>query len=353
MKVRSNLSLVIIFYIVVSLIGIANMSEAAEKVIDLSFSNHFPAGHFMSNFYEKWGREIEMKTGGKVKITFHHGGTLTSPIECYQGIVNGISDMGLSCLAYTRGRFPLMEVLDLPGYPTFSPRLTTHVTWEFYKKFRPKELEDVHVLQLHAHIPGIIAFKNKSIKTLEDLRGLKIRCTGLSAKIVKTLGAIPVAMSKLEQYESLQRGVVDGSTAAPNEMNAYKLAEVSKYSVIHPPVGYVTVFFNVMNLKRWNSLPKEVQKVFTDVSEKYIEYIGEEWERAEKEGAQFGKQAGHQFYILPLQEGLRWEKLAVTPLIDNYIKDMEKKGLPGKEAIEYRKQLCEKYKGIYPSIRVD
>jgi TRAP-type C4-dicarboxylate transport system substrate-binding protein len=353
MKMKGSIGWVFVGVIVFSLIGGVNLLYAAEKAIDLSFSNHFPAGHWMSNFYEKWGREIEKKTGGRVKITFHHGGTLTSPVECYQGIVNGISDMGLSCLAYTRGRFPLMEVLDLPGYPTFSPRLTTRITWEFYKKFQPKELSDVHVLQLHAHIPGLIAWKNKPVKTLEELKGLKVRCTGVSAKIVSALGATPVAMSKLEQYESLQRGVVDGSTAAPNEMSAYKLAEVSKYSTIHPQVGYVTVFFNVMNLKRWNSLPKDIQKVFTDVSEQYIAYVMDEWEKEEIAGVQFGRKAGHKFYVLPAQEGLRWEKLAVKPLLDGYVKSTEARKLPGKEALAYREQLCEKYKAMYPSIRVD
>jgi TRAP-type C4-dicarboxylate transport system substrate-binding protein len=352
MKRKSTFVLVMFVLIALFLFGFYGIVEAKEKAIDLSFSNFFPAGHFISNCYEKWGREIEKKTGGKVKITFYHDGALTSATECYQGVVNGISDMGLSCLAYTRGRFPLMEVLDLPGYPTWSPRLPTRVTWEFYKKFKPKELADTHVLNLHEHMPGLIAFRDRPVRTLEELKGLRIRCTGLSAKIVSALGATPVAMSKAEQYESLQRGVVDGTTAAPNEMLAYKLAEVSKYSTIHPPVGYVTVFFNVMNLRRWNSLPKDVQKIFTDVSENYVEYIGQEWERAEVEGGQFAKKVGHRFYILPPQEGLRWEK-AVKPLFDDYVKAMEAKGLPGKEALEYRQQLCEKYKAMYPSIKLD
>ena len=89
--------------------------------------------------------------------------------------------MALGVFAYTRGRFPVMEAVDLPfGYP--SGRAATRVAYEFYKKMNPKELQDVKVLVIHAHGPGIIASK-KEIYTLDHIKGMKIRCTGLSAKI--------------------------------------------------------------------------------------------------------------------------------------------------------------------------
>ena len=351
MKNRVMIVLLVATAMVVFLFGTYKPVHSKENIVQFSYSNFFPAGHFISNAAEAWTREIEKRTGGRVKITMHHSGTLTSATACYEGVVRNISDIGLSCLAYTPGRFPLMEVIDLPGYP-FTPRITCRIAQDLYMKFKPKELTDTHVLYLYAHIPGGIVTRDKPVRNLEELKGLRIRCTGLSAKIVQLLGATPVGMSKGEQYEALQRGVVDGSTIGPNELIYYKVAEVAKFLTLHSPVGYVTAFFNVMNLKKWNSLPPDIQKIFTEVSEEWVEYVGKAWESAEIEGIQFGKKKGITYFVLSPEEGARWEK-ALKPIFDAYLKDMETKGLPGKEVLEYRQKLIEKYRTVYPALKVD
>ena len=92
-------------------------SQTKEKPTQLSFSNFWPPAFGLSVESVKWADEIEKLTGGRVKITIHHGGTLTTGPNCYEGVLTGISDIGQAPLQYTRGRFPLMEALDLPGYP--------------------------------------------------------------------------------------------------------------------------------------------------------------------------------------------------------------------------------------------
>ncbi|HOD72737.1 MAG TPA: C4-dicarboxylate ABC transporter substrate-binding protein, partial [Deltaproteobacteria bacterium] len=86
----------------------------AGKVVELSYSIFFPPAHAQCKAGEDWAREIEKRTSGRVKINTFPGGTLTSAGECYDGVVKGISDIGMSCFAYTRGRFPVMEAVDLP-----------------------------------------------------------------------------------------------------------------------------------------------------------------------------------------------------------------------------------------------
>ena len=120
------------------------------------------------------------------------GGTLTPADKCYDGVEKGISDIGMSVLGYTRGRFPLSEVIDLPlGYR--SGAAATELVNAFYGKFQPKEFDSVKIMYFHAHGPGFLHTK-KPVAKLEDLKGMKIRCTGLAAKIVTALGGIPVAM---------------------------------------------------------------------------------------------------------------------------------------------------------------
>lgn len=351
MKNKALLFLVVVTLLAAPLLGAPMPALSKDKPIELSYSSFFPAQYGMGRASAAWAKEIEKRSNGRVKITVYHGGTLTSAVGCYEGVAMGTSDIGQSCLAYTRGRFPLMEVIDLPGYP-FNAIVTCRVTDEFYRKFRPKELADTHVLYLHAHIPGVIYTAKKPVRILEDLKGLRIRSTGLSSKIVKSLGATPVAMPKSDQYDSLLKGVVDGTTGGANELKGWRVAEVAKYSTIYPKVGYVTAMFVVMNLDKWNSLPPSIQRVFTEVSKDWVIYSGETWNSLEIEGIKYGKDKGHTFIFLSPEEGARWEK-AVKPLYDDYLKAMEAKGFPGTEAMKYRQQLIEKYAKMYPPLRFE
>ena len=159
---------------------------AQTKEIKLNYSNFFPAPHKNSILATQWAQEIEKRTNGVVKITLFHGGTLTPADKCYDGVVKGLSDVGFSVLSYTLGRFPLTEVIDLPmGYK--SGTAATTLVNAYYNKFKPKELDDVKVMYLHAHGPGILHTNKKPIKTLEDLKGVKIRSTGTVARIASAL----------------------------------------------------------------------------------------------------------------------------------------------------------------------
>ena len=311
----------------------------AANDIKLTYSIFFPPSHVQAKAGESWAKEIEKRTNGQVKITVFPGGTLTPADQCYDGIVKGISDMGMSAFAYTRGRFPIMEALDLPlGFP--SGRVATRVANEFFKVMKPKALEDVKVLYLHAHGPGLLHTK-KPVKTLEDLKGMKIRSTGFSAKVVEALGAVPVAMPQGETYESLQKGVVGGTFGPIEVLKGWKQAEVIKSTTECYEVGYTTVFFVAMNLKKWNALPKDIQKIFEDVSKEWIDAHGKAWDTSDTDGRAFTLSLGNQIIKLSSSESARWKK-AVNPTIDEYIKNTDAKGLPGKQAVKEAQTILAK-----------
>src|SRR4030043_1805809 len=168
-----------------SIIGFSLMTSSAfgqVKPIEFNYSIFFPPTHMHSVVATEWAKEIEKRTNGRVKIAMFYGGTLTPSDKCYDGVVKGISDIGFSVLAYTRGKFPLTEVADLP-VGMKNGVVATKVISDYYKKFKPKEFDEVQVMYLHGHGPGILHSK-KEVKTIEDVKGLKIRCTGMAAKIV-------------------------------------------------------------------------------------------------------------------------------------------------------------------------
>ena len=307
--------------------GAATGGEAAKaNVVELTYSIFFPPTHAQCKAAQDWAAEIEKRTNGAVKINVFPGGTLTSANDCYDGVVKGISDLGMSCFAYTRGRFPVMEALDLPlGYPNGTA--ATKIANEFYNEVKPRELDDVHVLYIHAHGPGLLHTK-KPVSTLKDLKAMKIRSTGLSAKLVEALGGVPVAMPQPGTYEALQKGVVDGTFAPMETMKGWKQGEVVKSTTDCKNIGYTTAMFVVMNKAKWDSLPEDVKKVFTDVSAEYVAIQGKVWDDADAEGLTFVKSLGNTVVSLPEAEAATW-KAAVKPVIDDYVKAAKEKGLEG------------------------
>ena len=308
-------------------------TESAEKSvepIELSYSIFFPPTHIQTKTAEAWAREIEKQTDGAVKITMYPGGALTKAPQCYDGVVNGISDIGMSCYAYTRGRFPLLEGLDLPlGYP--NGMTASIIATEMVMKYKPEEVSDVHVLYVHAHGPGIVASK-QPVRSLEDMEGLKTRATGLSAKVVSSLGGTPVAMSQSETYEALQKGVVEATLCPIETLKGWNQGEVINYVTDSSAVGYTTAMFVVMNKDKWNSLPSNVQEVFTEVSSEWVEEHGEAWDQADKEGLEFVKSLDREIIPLPPEEEARWKE-AVQPVIDEYISQAAEENLPGEELV--------------------
>jgi TRAP-type C4-dicarboxylate transport system substrate-binding protein len=307
--------------------------SAAEKVITLNYANFFPAPSPHSVLAEQWGKEIEKRTNGRVKITFFHGGTLAPAAQIYDSTVQGIADMGFSVLAYTRGKFPLTEVIDIPlGLKTGVT--ATKLINAYYKKFQPKEFDEVKVLYLHAHGPGLIHTTKKPVQKLEDLKGLKLRATGLSAKIVTALGAAPVGTTMPETYDALRTGVAEGALAPLMALKDFRWGELTKYSIENYGSSYSVGFFVVMNKNKWNSLPADIQKVFTQVSEEYTDKVGALWDQTDKDAVEFMKSKGVQFLPLSKEEDARWAK-AVSHLLDDYVAAMKTKGLPGDQALKF------------------
>jgi len=305
--------------------------QAADP-IKLNYSIFFPAPHKNTVLATEWAQEIEKRTNGAVKITMFPGGTLTPADKCYDGVVNGLSDIGMSVLGYTRGRFPLSEVIDLPlGYK--NGLAATQLINLYYEKFKPKELDDVKVLYLHAHGPGILHTK-KPVKNLEDLKGMKIVCHGLSAKVVGALGATPVAMPMPERYDALQKGVAEGGVNPIESLKGWKLGEVIKSTTENFGSAYSTGFFVVMNKDKWASLQPDIQKTIDQVSKEWVMKTGNGWDEMDKEGREFTLSKGNQIISLSKEEDAKWAKL-VQPILDDYVANMKTKNLPGQEALTY------------------
>jgi TRAP-type transport system periplasmic protein len=301
--------------------------------VTLRFSTFFPASHPNSKLTEEYCKDIEKKTNGNVKTRHYAGGTLTPATQTYDGVVNGVADMGNIVLGYTMGKFPLSEVLDYPiGMPSGS--VATRMMNAYYEKFKPKELDEVKVMFLHSVGPGNLHTRGKQVMSLEDLKGLKIRTYGPNAKMITMLGATPVAMPQGDAYDAISKGVVDGGLWAFEALEGWKIGEVVKYTTEIPLLSYGSVFVIVMNKGKWNSIAPADQKIIEKINKEYIEKQANLWDKIDESGKQFILKRGNIIKRLPAAEMNRWVK-KVQPLYDEYVARMKSLGLPGAEVLKF------------------
>ena len=306
---------------------------AQTKPIEMTYSMHFVASHQMAVFGKKWADEVEKRTNGRVKFTLFPGGSLIPSPQAYDGVIKGIADVAMSFQGFTRGRFPLTEVIDLPlAYK--SGASATKIVNELYEKFQPKEYADVKVMYLHAHGPGFFHTKSKPINKLEDLRGLKIRTSGSLAPIAAALGAAPVALPMGETYDAIARGVAEGTVAPYEALEQWKLGEVVKYTAECFSTAYSAAGFVAMNKSKWASLSPDIQKIIEQLNKEWIPLTGKVWDDVDKSGREFTLKRGNKIISYSKEEEARWAK-AVEPLMGEYVNYAQKKGVPGEEALKF------------------
>jgi len=309
---------------VVSFLFLTVSSLHAAEVIKLKFANFFPPTHMNSVMMGKYCEELNKKLAGKVELTQYTGSTLLSAPKMAAGVAGGIADIGLSNLAYTRGRFPVMEIMELPhGFP--SAWIAGHVANDFYNKYQPKDFDGYQVLMLSTSPINVVQTIGKPVKTLDDIKGLKLRGTGRLGDIVKALGATPIPIETPDLYDGLKRGVIEGAYLPDETLKGFKTGELIKYITASWRIGSAYCFYVLMNKQKWGSLPADVQKVMADFSKEFIERWTVEWNNIDIEGKDFFLKQGGQIVTIPDADSPQWVK-AVRPVIDDYKKDLVSKG---------------------------
>ena len=320
-----------IFLVTFLILGIANTVPAQSgKTRELTFSSYTAPTQHITLVLNDFCKDVEKATNGQIKITMYSAGTLTKPAQILDGVIKGLSDFGFSVNGYNQGRFPLMEVTDLP-IPVSTSEKMSKVCLATYNKFQPKEFSQLKLLGF-LNMAGSGISSNKPINKFADISGQTIRCTGADVDLVKRLGGTPVAMPISQAYEALQRGVADGNLGDYASLLGFKLGEVLK---IH--VDYFfrnTTCWYGMNLKTYNSLTPAQQKIITDLGEKYTTILGQSRDAENKKARDYLTNLGNKFVKLPVEEELKWEA-ALAPLHESYVKEKTAKGLPAKEALDF------------------
>jgi TRAP-type C4-dicarboxylate transport system substrate-binding protein len=307
----------------------------ATAKTQLTYSNFFPPTHIQSQLAEAWIKEVESRTNGEITINYFPAGTLTKAPQTYDGVVQGIADIGMTVLAYSRGRFPIAAAIDLPmGYT--SGVQATSIANGVLEKFDPEEFKDTELMFLHAHGPGLLHTRDKEVRTLDDFKGLKIRGTGTSGKVVAALGGSPVGKAMGETYQMLQKGVVDGSLHPLETNKGWKVGEVVSYMTQNFSTAYTTTFAVFMNKDKWNSLTPEQQKIIREVNAEFALKHGQAWDESDEEGMAFFLEKGGKVIPQSDEQSKIWADQAAS-VIDEYVQSASEKNIDGQAIVDYIK----------------
>ncbi len=346
MKKKNSLTLFSVGFtvLIMSFFVLSPLAVNAEmKSVELSFAGTFPpkASPYKKAFLP-WSKEIEKQTNGKVKVKFYFTQTLAKDKDQYDAVVDGIADVGWIAHSMKPGRFPLISVMELP-FLTSNTFAGAKVLGELYNKYPQmrKEHDDVHVLFLWTTLPYEIHTSKKPVRTLEDIKGMKLACPTGAASTLKMLGATPVTVGLADVYQAAQKGVTDGVAFAWGIFKARKIYEVTKYHTnIH--MGGLP-YWSAMNKRTWKKLPPDIQKTITRIT---TDMMPETLSRAVtgemQKGISIVKERGQEIIEVSSEERARWVA-ACKPAYSKWVKAMEAKGLPGQAVLTDALALMEKY----------
>jgi TRAP-type C4-dicarboxylate transport system substrate-binding protein len=324
MKKIIFLSLAIIIMVAFNLTGCSS-APAVTYPIKLTSANYLPVSHAFTPLQEAWGKEIMARSEGRVEITYYAGGSLVKAAAVPDALEQGIADIAFSHIGYNRGRYPVSEVLDLPlGYPT--GWVGSHVATDFLNEYQPAEWDKFHLLLVNAGTTAGLMLHNTKVTKLEDLKGKSLRGAGEVASAITALGATARDISMAEMYDSVSKGVVDGTLVGIETLKSFKMGDVCKYTAFAWQVGNMYTFYLAMNKAKWDALPGDIQDIFTEVSEEYAEKYAEAWNAIDIAGINYSLSIpGNEVYTLSDAEGARF-KAAVQPVMGQYVDAMVAKG---------------------------
>ncbi|MEI3612155.1 TRAP transporter substrate-binding protein [Pseudogracilibacillus sp. SO30301A] len=316
-------------------------SSSGEEY-ELDFSHFFPPTHFMEEEVQQFAAELDDATDGRIQITSYPGASLAAPDEHFDAAATGSIDFGLSVHGYTPNQFPMTSVMELP-FMSESSVEGSKTLWELYNEF--EEFNDEYAgtvpLWLYTTDPAQLYTVDKPVKSIDDLKGMRIRSPSPeTSEWLEALGATPVSMPMNENFEALERGVVDGTIAPWEAVKTWGLDEVIKYATVGN--FYSTTMFVVMNEDVFNSFSPEDQETIQELTgDKMIEKTGEVFDQFGQEAIEQAKEKGVEIYELSDDELAEWSEY-INPTIENWIDNVEEKGLPGQELYDRAVELTGK-----------
>ncbi|HEV8263025.1 MAG TPA: TRAP transporter substrate-binding protein [Burkholderiales bacterium] len=338
------------------LIGMGSM-VAAPFVAGPSFGqdvefklklHHFLArnGNVPAKFIAPWARKIETESKGRIKIDLFPSMQLGgSPQQLFDQARDGVVDIVWTLPAYTAGRFPMIEVFDLPFIGARKAVPNSKALQEFSERHLRDEFKEVHPICFFAQDHGVI-HANKPIRTLDDLRGMRLRFSArLLGDALRSVGVNAVSMPVPQVPEALAQRVIDGLVLAWEAVPTLKIHELVRFHTEIPgsPTLSTTSFLLAMNHKRYESLPGDLKAVIdANSGMRPAAEAGAIWDNEAAAVTDLVRKRNNTIQSLPDESVNKWRK-AVEPIYQGWVKQISERGQNGQKLLESARELVAKY----------
>ena len=317
----------------------------AQEVI-LKVHHFLPAASYANTlFIQPWCERTAKESKGRIKCQIYPSMQLGGSVpQLYDQVKDGVVDIIWTVAGYSAGRFPMVEVFELPFFAN-NAESTSKALWEYVQLYDADEFKDVHPIAFHVHGGGVFSMIKKPLVHRSDLRGTKVRApTRQTTKMLAALGATPVGMPVPQVPEALSKGVIDGTLLPYEVMPALKVDELAKYHSgpdSSQPMIYTSVFIIAMNKARYDSLPPDLKKVIDANSGQALSgQIGKVFVAADAEGKKLI--AKDSINVIPRSELENWKKVGQS-VTDQWTADVAAKGANPKQLLESAKALIARH----------
>lgn len=318
-------------------------AAAQQQTFDLKIAHFVPAGHSVSQWIERWAKRMEEQSNGALKFTIFPGSQLGPPPRYYEMARSGQADITWMAHGFTPGLFPLTEVSNLP-YLMGSAEIGAKVLNdpELRKTYLDAEHKGVKPLLLMTHQPGNIHTAKDPIRTVEDMKGKRLRFASATIKeFVAALGGTPVGLPPTQMVESMQKGTIDGAVIDYGGGGiAFKIGPVTKYTT--EMYSYVTSFCICMNQATYDKLPPNLKKLIDDSFVGVEKEVGMEWDKLDDIGKAIMVKDGMTPIVLSPEEDAKFRKVGAQ-VADSEVAALEKKGLPARKVYDMMQTLAKKH----------
>ncbi|MFK7854754.1 MAG: TRAP transporter substrate-binding protein [Granulosicoccus sp.] len=292
-----------------------------------------------------WADNVEKASSGKIKVDSYPSMQLGGkPPELMDQAVDGIADIVWTVVGYTPGRFPRTEVFELPFMMT-NAEATSRAYWEMFEThMRDTEFQDLKILGTWVHGPGLIHSADP-VESMDDLNGVKMRGgSRMVNKLMEKLGATPIGMPVPAVSEALSKGVITATTIPWEVTAALKVPElVQNHTEFSNKALYTLTFVLAMNKAKYESLSDELKKAIDDNSGlEFSMFAGKTQAGADGPSRILAEELGNNIITLSDEQVAEWEAVA-APIVDEWIADMDKRGIDGKALVDEARELIGKY----------
>ncbi len=356
MKKFMFLGIVVLMLVSLILSGCAGQAPSTgpgaqpAKTINLKFATFIPPMDTYAVQQGEWAKQLETATNGRIKITFYHAESLIKMPDLFDATAAGTVDFSMIDSNLTPERLPLSGITTLPMVFKRASQ-TQQVMWALLEKYSKFKGEYAPTKVIWCQNPSTAQlYGNKPLQKLDDLKGQKVAIvTPWEALSLKALGMTPVGMPPTEMFTALERGVVDAASGDFNQAFIWKHFEITKYRTDNVDIT-ARVSPIIMNIKTYNNLPDDLKKIFDkttnglEMSKRAGLAFEDFMANSIKMIKEFDQKKGNPaIYVLPSDERQKWLN-TVSPVRDQWVAEMEKKGLPGKDMLKDMIELAEKYK---------